>query len=281
MLASLKEVIEEGKKRKIAVGAFNTPNLECLLAVLGAAEKLEVPVIISHAQLHESVAPLDKVGPVMIELAKRSKTKVCVHLDHGEDFEYCKKAIALGFTSVMIDCSAKPYDENVKETRAVVDYAHAHGVDVEAELGRLPNREGGAGGGEEKPEDLYTDAELVPDYLEKTGVDALAIAFGTAHGIYKVKPVLNMDVITKVRQKTDIPLVMHGGSGISPEEYREVIRRGINKINYYTYMSYAGYAAAKALAEKVPAGFFHDMALSAQNAMEENAEKTLRVFSGL
>lgn len=281
MLASLKEVIEEGKKRKIAVGAFNTPNLECLLAVLGAAEKLEVPVIISHAQLHESVAPIEKVGPVMVELAKRSKVKVCVHLDHGEDFEYCKKAIALGFTSVMIDCSALPYEENVAHTAEVVKYAHAHGVDVEAELGRLPNREGGAGGGKEKPEDLYTDAELVPDYLEKTGVDALAIAFGTAHGIYKVKPVLNMDVITKVRQKTDIPLVMHGGSGISPEEYREVIRRGVNKINYYTYMSYAGYAAAKAHAEKEPAGFFHDMALSAQKAMEENAEKTLRVFANL
>lgn len=281
MLASLKEVIEEGKKRKIAVGAFNTPNLECLLAVLGAAEKLEVPVIISHAQLHESVAPIEKIGPVMVELAKRSKVKVCVHLDHGEDFAYCKKAIALGFTSVMIDCSALPYEENVAHTAEVVKYAHAHGVDVEAELGRLPNREGGAGGGKEKPEDLYTDPELVPDYLQKTGVDALAIAFGTAHGIYKVKPVLNMDVITKVRQKTDIPLVMHGGSGISPEEYREVIRRGVNKINYYTYMSYAGYAAAKAHAEKEPAGFFHDMALSAQKAMEENAEKTLRVFANL
>lgn len=281
MLASLKEVIEEGKKRKIAVGAFNTPNLECLLAVLGAAEKLDVPVIVSHAQLHESVAPIEKIGPVMVELAKRSKVKVCVHLDHGEDFEYCKKAIALGFTSVMIDCSALPYEENVAHTAEVVKYAHAHGVDVEAELGRLPNREGGAGGGKEKPEDLYTDPELVPDYLQKTGVDALAIAFGTAHGIYKVKPVLNMDVITKVRQKTDIPLVMHGGSGISPEEYREVIRRGVNKINYYTYMSYAGYAAAKAHAEKEPAGFFHDMALSAQKAMEENAEKTLRVFANL
>lgn len=281
MLASLKEVIEEGKKRKIAVGAFNTPNLECLLAVLGAAEKLEVPVIISHAQLHESVAPIEKIGPVMVELAKRSKVKVCVHLDHGEDFEYCKKAIALGFTSVMIDCSALPYEENVAHTAEVVKYAHAHGVDVEAELGRLPNREGGAGGGKEKPEDLYTDPELVPDYLQKTGVDALAIAFGTAHGIYKVKPVLNMDVITNVRQKTDIPLVMHGGSGISPEEYREVIRRGINKINYYTYMSYAGYAAAKAHAEKEPAGFFHDMALSAQKAMEENALATLKVFSGM
>lgn len=281
MLASLKEVIQEGKKRKIAVGAFNTPNLECLLAVLGAAEKLDVPVIVSHAQLHESVAPIEKIGPVMVELAKRSKVKVCVHLDHGEDFEYCKKAIALGFTSVMIDCSALPYEENVAHTAEVVKYAHAHGVDVEAELGRLPNREGGAGGGKEKPEDLYTDPELVPDYLQKTGVDALAIAFGTAHGIYKVKPVLNMDVITKVRQKTDIPLVMHGGSGISPEEYREVIRRGVNKINYYTYMSYAGYAAAKAHAEKEPAGFFHDMALSAQKAMEENAEKTLRVFANL
>ena len=281
MLASLKEVIEEGKKRKIAVGAFNTPNLECLLAVLGAAEKLDVPVIVSHAQLHESVAPIEKIGPVMVELAKRSKVKVCVHLDHGEDFAYCKKAIALGFTSVMIDCSALPYEENVAHTAEVVKYAHVHGVDVEAELGRLPNREGGAGGGKEKPEDLYTDPELVPDYLQKTGVDALAIAFGTAHGIYKVKPVLNMDVITKVRQKTDIPLVMHGGSGISPEEYREVIRRGVNKINYYTYMSYAGYAAAKAHAEKEPAGFFHDMALSAQKAMEENAEKTLRVFANL
>lgn len=281
MLSSLKEVIEEGKKRNIAVGAFNTPNLECLLAVLGAAEKLDVPVIISHAQLHESVAPLDKIGPVMVELAKRSSVKVCVHLDHGEDFAYCKKAIALGFTSVMIDYSTKPYEENVEGTREVADFAHAHGVDVEAELGRLPNREGGAGGGNERPEDLYTDPELVQDYLRKTGVDALAIAFGTAHGIYKVKPVLNMDVITKVREKTDIPLVMHGGSGISDAEYREVIRRGINKINYYTYMSYAGYAAAKAQAEKEPTGFFHDMALSAQKAMQENAEKTLRVFSNM
>ena len=281
MLASLKEVIEEGKKRNIAVGAFNTPNLECLLAVLGAAEKLDVPVIISHAQLHESVAPLDKIGPVMVELAKRSSVKVCVHLDHGEDFAYCKKAIALGFTSVMIDYSTKPYEENVEGTREVADFAHARGVDVEAELGRLPNREGGAGGGNERPEDLYTDPELVQDYLRKTGVDALAIAFGTAHGIYKVKPVLNMDVITKVREKTDIPLVMHGGSGISDAEYREVIRRGINKINYYTYMSYAGYAAAKAQVEKEPTGFFHDMALSAQKAMQENAEKTLRVFSNM
>ena len=281
MIASLKEVIAISKKNGRAVGSFNTPNLECLLAVLGAAEKLNVPVIIAHAQCHEEVAPLQKIGPVMVELAKRSGVPVCVHLDHGEDFDYCKQAIALGFTSVMIDYSTLPYEENVKGTAEVAAYAHAHGVDVEAELGALPAREGGVGEVAADPAALYTKPELVPDFLARTGVDALAIAFGTAHGIYKTTPVLNLDIIDEVRKVTDIPLVMHGGSGISHEVYRDVIRRGINKINYYTYMSYAGYAAAKELTQTNPTGFFHDMALTAQKAMEENALTTLKVFSNL
>lgn len=280
MLAGLKEVVAEGKKRNIAIASFNTPNLECLLAVLDAAEELDVPVIISHAQCHEGVAPLDKIGPVMVELAKRSKVKVCVHLDHGEDFEYCKRAMDLGFTSVMIDYSALPYEENAAGTREVVDYAHSRGVEVEAELGALPQREdGGESGATVDPSDLYTKPELVPDFLGKTNVDALAIAFGTAHGIYKNKPVLNMDIITKVREVTDLPLVMHGGSGISPEEYKEVIRRGIGKINYYTYMAYAGYAAAKQTVATKDADYYHNMALNAQYAMKENALQTLKVFS--
>ena len=278
MLASLKEVIAEGKRLGVAVGSFNTPNLECLLAVIDAAEELNVPVIIAHAQCHEDVAPLDKIGPVMVELAKRSKVKVCVHLDHGEDFDYCKRAIALGFTSVMIDYSTLPYEENVRGTREVCDYAHAYNVDVEAELGALPQREGG-GESETNPEDLYTKPALVPDFLARTNIDALAIAFGTAHGIYKSKPVLNFDIITKVRAYTDIPLVMHGGSGISPEEYKEVIRRGVNKINYYSYMSYAGYAAAKATVENKDADFFHNLALNAEKEMKANAIKTLKVFT--
>lgn len=281
MLVGLKEVIAEGKKRNIAVGNFNTPNLECLLAVLDAAEELDVPVIIAHAQCHEGIAPLDKIGPVMVELAKRSRVKVCVHLDHGEDFEYCKRAMEIGFTSVMIDNSTLSYDENVKGTREVVDYAHAHDVDVEAELGALPQREGGGESTNVDPSDLYTKPALVPDFLAKTGIDALAIAFGTAHGIYKTKPVLNMDIITKIREYTDIPLVMHGGSGISHEEYREVIRRGVGKINYYSYMSYAGYAEAKATVEKKDADFFHNLALNAQKAMKENALATLKVFSNM
>lgn len=280
MLAGLKDVIAEGKKRNIAIGSFNTPNLECLLAVLEAAEELKVPVIIAHAQCHEEVAPLEKIGPVMVELAKRSKMQVCVHLDHGEDFEYCKRAVELGFTSVMIDYSTLSYDENVKGTKEVADFAHANGVAVEAELGALPQREGGEDGVVIDPSDLYTKPELVPDFLARTGIDALAIAFGTAHGIYKTKPVLNMDIITRVRELTDLPLVMHGGSGISHEEYREVIRRGIGKINYYSYMSYAGYAEAKATVEKKQEDFFHNLALSAQRAMKENAFATLKVFSG-
>ena len=278
MLVGVEEILSEGRKRKIAIGSFNTPNLECLLAVLDAAETLDVPVIVAHAQCHEIVSPLDKIGRVMIALAKESKVQVCVHLDHGEDFDYCKRAIELGFTSVMIDYSAKSYRENIEGTCQVVHYAHGRGVGVEAELGRLPQREGGGSG--ENSEELYTNPELVEEYLEKTGVDALAIAFGTAHGIYKIKPKLNLEVITEVRKRTNIPLVMHGGSGISAEEYRKVIHRGIDKINYYTYMAYAGYAAAKVIAERKVEGFYHDMALSAQNAMQENALSTLKVFSG-
>ena len=280
MIAGLKEVIAIAREKGMAVGSFNTPNLECLLAMLDAAEELDVPVIIAHAECHEDVAPLDKIGRVMVEMAKASKVKVCVHLDHGEDLEYCKRAIDLGFSSIMIDNSALSYEENVALTKEAVDYAHAHGVDVEAELGRLPAREGGGEPVAEKKEDLYTDVSLVNDFVSRTGVDALAIAFGTAHGFYKTKPVLNFDIISNTREISDIPLVMHGGSGISHDEYREVIKRGINKINYYSYMSYEGYAAAKKTAEEKESDFFHNMALNVQNAMKENAIETLRVFSG-
>jgi len=278
MLADLREVLKIGKERGIAIGSFNTPTLESLLAVVKAAEELEVPVIVMHAQIHENVSPINDIGRVMITIAKASKTKVCVHLDHGEDIDYIKKAIKLGFTSVMTDNSAFPYEENVRKTKEVVYYAHCCGVDVEAELGKLPQREGG-GGITNNSADLYTNPDLVIDFIEKTHIDALAIAFGTAHGIYKTPPVLNLDIINKVRAKTDIPLVMHGGSGISNEIYRDVIKRGINKINYYTYMAYAGFAMAKKVVDSEGQGFYHDLAAEAQEAMEENVLATLKVFS--
>ncbi len=289
MLAGLKEVLAEGKKRNIAIANFNTPNLESLIAVIEAAEELDVPVIIAHAQIHERVAPINWVGPMMVELAKRSKVKVCVHLDHGEDFEYCKRAIDLGFTSIMIDLSELPYDENTKGTREITDYAHAHGVDVEGELGALPEREGSEAADAKKraqqdpddPRELYTKPELVNDFLERTNVDALAIAFGTVHGLYKKEPNLDMDLITEITEITDIPLVMHGGSGVSDSDYRELIKRGIRKVNYYSYMAYAGYAKAKEIVNTIDADYYHNICYGARLAMKEDAIRAMKVFSNI
>lgn len=280
MLVSLNEVLKIGREKGIGVPAINTPNFETIIAAIEVAEELNIPLILAHAQLHEEVIAIETIGPAMLEYAKRAKIPVCVHLDHGESFDFCKKAIAMGFTSVMIDASAYPYDENIRITKEVVDYAHAHGVSVEAELGQLPNRESGVGN-DLIAESHYTDANLVPDFVNKTNVDALAIAFGTAHGIYKVKPVLNIDIIKKVRAKSNVYLVMHGGSGLTHEDYRNAIEAGINKINYYTYMSYQGYAAAKALVEKEPTGFFHDICKVGMEAQKEKLREIMKVFADL
>lgn len=280
MLCSLSEVMKISKEKKIAIGAFNGTTSECVLAVLKAAEELDLPVILMHAQCHEVIAPIDYIGPMIISMAKASKAKVCVHLDHGEDIEYIKKAIELGFNSVMIDASAKPYEENISITKEVVDYAHLHNVEVEAELGALPNRESSTDSNIKK-EDLYTKVELVNDFINRTNIDALAIAFGTAHGLYKSKPILNMDVISNVRKVTDIPLVMHGGSGISFDQYKEVIKRGINKINYYTYMSYAGYERAKQYIKENESDYLHNLSWQTMLAMKENVKETMKVFANI
>ena len=278
MLVNLNEVYRIARERHMAVPAINTPNLESIIAAIQVAEELDIPLILAHAQLHESVLPIEIIGPIMLDMAKKAKVPVVVHLDHGESYEFCQKAIDMGFTSVMIDASTLPYDENITASRKVVEYAHPRNVTVEAELGMLPNRE--SGGSDPNAASLYTDPELVPDFVEKTGVDCLAIAFGTAHGIYKVKPVLNFDVISEVRKRSDIPLVMHGGSGLGDDEYREAIKRGIMKINYYTYMSYDGYAAAKKLIEEQPTGFFHDLCTVATKAEAERLRHVMAVFAG-
>lgn len=277
MLVTLDEVLKLGRERRIGVGAINTPNLETIVAALSVAEEYNMPIIIAHAQLHDAIIEIDIIGPVMLELAKRAKVPVCVHLDHGESYEFCKKAIDLGFTGVMIDASTMPYEENIAITKKVVEYAHAHGVSVEAELGQLPNRESGVGN-DDTAMSRYTDPKLVPDFVQKTGVDALAIAFGTAHGIYKVKPVLNIDIIRQVRAVSDVHLVMHGGSGLSHEDYKNAINAGINKLNYYTYMAYEGYAAAKELIEKEEKGPYHNICVAATKAETNKLREILKVF---
>lgn len=277
MLVSLTEILKLAEEKKCAVGAFNTPNLECINAVLAAAEKLNVPVILAHAELHEEVSPLKAIGPVMVQAAKNAKVPVCVHLDHCETLSYMQTALDLGFTGVMYDGSLLPYEENVANTQKAVAMAHQVGCGVEAELGALASREGGGAVGSGP---VYTDPDQAVAFCRETGIDVFAPSFGTAHGIYKSKPVLDLDRVKVIAEKTGLPLVMHGGSGVSPEDYRTGIQNGLRKINYYSYMSKAGTNAVKALLEKENVTFFHDLAFAAQKAMEADAEKAMRVFMG-
>ena len=278
MKTSLKQVMTWAEGRNAAVGAFNTPTFEALTAVLSGAEKLGVPVIISHAELHEAEgAALETFGPLMVWAAERAKVPVCVHLDHGEHADYIFRAMEMGFTSVMIDASARDYDGNVAATREVVARAHAAGVDVEAEIGSLASREGGGEGGSA----VYTDPELARRFVADTGIDALAASFGTAHGIYKAKPILDFDRIRRIHELTGLLLVMHGGSGVSHEDYRKAIACGIRKVNYYSYMARAGRNAVASRLETADTTFFHILAAEATKAMEEDATVAMRVFAGL
>lgn len=289
MLVTLRELMKDAKEKRYAVGAFNVPNLEAVTAVTAAAEELDVPVILAHAEMHDAYTPMDVIGPVMLDFAKKAKVPVCVHFDHGASFDKCIQAIRLGFTSVMYDASAKSYEENLNETSEIVKIAHSVGVSVEAELGHIFTS--AVGGGEGRGpvdassyaslDDCYTNPDLAKEFAGKTDVDALAIAFGTTHGVYLKKPVLDFSRITAVKEKIDMPLVMHGGSGISDEGYREAISRGITKINYYTYMSMAGgdavaeYVRSRKPEEKV---FFHDVMLAGVEGMKRDAKRAMKVF---
>lgn len=278
MLVNLVEILNLAKEKNYAVGAFNTPNLESIQAVLESAEKFNVPVIISHAELHEEIMPLHKIGPIMIQLAKSATVPVCVHLDHGENLSYLEKALELGFTSVMYDGSLLAFEDNVGNTVKAVEMAKKYNASVEAEIGVLRGREAGSGDSGKKAEDSYTDPDLALKFVEQTGIDALAASFGTAHGFYKEKPKLDFDRIGKINTLVNIPLVMHGGSGVSPEDYTTAISKGIRKINYYSYMSRAGVNGVANLLSEKKVEFFHDLVVAAINSMKSDIEKAMRVF---
>ena len=276
MLVNLKEILAIAEERKCAVGAFNTPNLECLIAVIDAAQKLGTPVIISHAELHENISPLEKIGPVMVQAAEKAGVQVCVQLDHGETLDYIERSLEIGFTGIMYDGSLLPYEENLMNTKKAVAMARSFNAGVEAELGAMPSREGG----EAASGPVYTDPAQAEAFCRETGIDALAPSFGTAHGIYKAKPMLDLERVRIISEKTGLPLVMHGGSGVSEDDFRRAIRAGIRKINYYTYMSNAGSRAVRELLAKEDVTFFHDLAFAAQKAMQADAEKAMIVFMG-
>ena len=284
MLVNLKEILEIAERENIAIGMFNATGFDSLQAVIAAAEELNQPVIIAHAEVHNVYNDISIVGPAMIAAAKNAKVPVCVHLDHGESMEMIWRALRIGFTSVMIDASALPYEENLALTKQVTEMAHAMGVSVEAELGRLVTGEAGSTAevnNEMKAEDFYTDPAEAEAFCRETGVDALAIAFGTAHGFYTAQPALDFDVVKNVKAATGLPLVMHGGSGVSEEGFKSAIAGGIRKINYYSYMSKAGYEAAKAEIEAGNSKYLHDVEFAAMKAMKEDVKRAIRIFANL
>lgn len=280
MLVTLKEILNIAQTQKNAVGMFNATGFDSLQAIIAAAEELNRPVILAHAEVHNQYNDIDMVGPAMLAVAKKAKVPVCVHLDHGVSEEMIYRALRIGFTSVMIDASVLSYERNVQITRQVTDIAHAMGASVEAELGRLVTGEAGsnetAAG---NPEDFYTDPAEAARFSEETGIDALAVAFGTAHGFYTAQPKLDFSVVQACARATGLPLVMHGGSGVSEEGFRKAIASGIRKINYYSYMSKAGYLAAKAEIERGGSGYLHDVEYAAMLAMKNDVKTAISIFS--
>lgn len=284
MLVTLKEILEIAEEKKIAIGAFNASGLEAIEAEITAAEQLDLPVIIQFAQCHETLVPLSTIGPIMVDMAKRASVPVCVHLDHGETLEYLEEAMKIGFTGIMYDGSVLPYEENVANSKKAVKMAKKYGASVEAELGSMGKRESGTGDGSEQDDTkIYTDPDLAAKFVEETGIDALACSFGTTHGIYLTKPKLDFDIVKMVREKTgNIPVVMHGGSGVSKEDYCKAVEAGVRKINYFTYMDKAGGNAVvkylNELEEGAPA-FFSSIFTAAREAMKEDVKAAMKVFA--
>lgn len=276
MLISLGEALDFGQKHNCGIAAINTPTFEMLVAAITVAERHGIPLIVQHAEVHESVNSIENIGPAMVELAKRSSTPLVVHVDHGESFDYVRRGFDVGFNSAMFDGSRLPYEQNLQVTKDVVALATERGgLGVEAELGVMPGREDGVDSAQGVGDSsLYTDPDLAEEFVSATGVTALACSFGTVHGLYKAEPKINYELISTLRQRTGVPIVMHGGSGLSAAEYRECIKRGVQKINYYTYADKAALEAAKQLLTDEPETYvFAPVAVAAERAVEKNLDE--------
>ena len=246
MLANLNDVLKPAQAGKYAVGLFNTTDTDMLEAAISAAEELRSPVIIGTAEVLLPYGELSLIAPSVIAAADRAKVPVVVHYDHGLTFERCMEALRLGFTSIMFDGSAGDYESNTAFTREVVRVSHAFGATVEGEIGHV----GEAVTRDNATSDRYTTEKEAKAYLADTGVDALAIAIGTAHGAYKAKPCLDLERLAAIRAAVDAPLVLHGGSGLSDDDFRNTVARGIAKVNIFTDLCLAGEAGMKEGLEK-------------------------------
>ena len=249
MLVNMNDILLPAKEGGYGVGFFNAVNVEMARAVIETAEELHAPVMVGTAEVLLPAMELELVADYLIPMAKKAKVPVCVHYDHGLTFERCMEALKLGFTSVMYDCSTLSYEENIERVAEMVKICHAMGVTVEAELGHVGDN---AGAGKlDRPEDYYTDPDTALDYVRRTGADSLAVAVGNAHGDYAFPPKLDFDRIRTISQKTNLPLVLHGGSGLADDDFRKAVKLGVSKINIFTDLDKAGKAG---VAEGIAAG---------------------------
>lgn len=258
MLVNMKNILANAKDGKYGVGFFNAVNVEMARAVIETAEELNAPVIVGTAEVLLPATPLERVAEYLIPMAKKAKIPVCVHYDHGLTFEKCMEALKLGFTSIMYDCSTAGYEENISKVAEMVKICHSMDATVEGELGHVGDNEGS--GKLADPSDYYTNPDMAADYVGHTGIDALAVAVGNAHGDYKFPPKLDFDRISQIFARTGIPLVLHGGSGLSDDDFRTAVKLGICKVNIFTDIDKAGKtgiesglaAGAKTMMELIP-----------------------------
>ena len=235
-LMTTKQILKKAQEGHYAVGAFNVENMEMVMAVISAAEEMNAPVIMQTTPSTVKYAGLDYFLANVKVAASRANVPVAIHLDHGSSFELASEAFRTGYTSIMIDGSHGDFESNVKLSKSVVDMCKSSGIAVEAELGKVGGKEDDLDGGDG---DIYTDPLEAKAFVERTGVDSLAIAIGTAHGMYKGEPKLDLDRLSEIREVVSVPLVLHGGSGIPDSKVQESIRRGICKVNYATELRIA------------------------------------------
>lgn len=274
-LVKMKELLRRAEEKNIGCGAFSVGNMEMVRGAIRAAEELDTPIILQIAEVRLKNSPLHLMGPMMVQAAKEAKVDVAVHLDHGLTFETVDKALELGFTSVMLDASTLPFEENIARVKAVVEKARKYGATVESELGLV----GGSEDGSCDHGIRCTDPDDAVVYARETGIDALAVAIGNAHGNYPVAPTLAFDVLEKIHEKVDIPLVLHGGSGITDKDFQRAISLGIRKVNIATASFNSLTAHVEKYMESTDKHNFFDLNEAMVQGTYENVKRHILVFN--
>ena len=274
MLVNLKEILRDTREKKYAVGLFNCVNYEMTRGILMAAEELNSPVIIGPAQILLPPASLEDYRDMMLGMCRRARVPVALHFDHGFDPDLVEKAISLGFSSVMYDCSMLPLEENIRRTKAMVKKARAAGCSLEAEIGHVGSNDRSVGA--KVADTVYTDPGEARYFAEETECDALAVAIGTAHGVYETPPKLSFEALRRISGLCSVPLVLHGGSGLSEEDFRDCVSGGISKINIFTHNNLAAArAAAENRTEKTGA---FELMECVEQAVKRETMRHIRIF---